>query len=246
MEKETKVKKQKKQSDEKSKIKLWKKILIVILIILAIFLIDTFRKFMIIRTVAEQYNQDNKSTNYYTKIIGESNGAYTEIWGLGNKTLLKRTSYEKQGIEERMIYIDKDNKEQWIIVNGVNDKVAVQVEYNEENVFIVGPGTNGGLPTNNELWSQLICSVWANITTDSWAGEESYNIRFNSEYKMWVSKQSKRIIGEMNGITYTSNGDKLPSVTTHILKLNETKKEDLMLPDLTVYTIKDTKGNIVK
>ena len=49
---------------EKKKMKLGVKILIVVLIILFIFLLNTFRKFLIFRQIAVQEEEERTSANY--------------------------------------------------------------------------------------------------------------------------------------------------------------------------------------
>lgn len=242
VEKETKNKVNK----EKTKMKLWKKILIIIGIILVIFLIDTGRKFVIIRKIQNQYEKDYESTNYYVKYEDLSVGNISETWGYGNKYLFKQSSYNENGLTERMIYQDRDKKEAWIIVNSKEGKTAVKIPYNDETFTKIPPGSIGGLPSKQDpLHAQILCSVWARITTEKWGETNCYKIKFNDEFKMWINKKDNRLIAEVNG-TSKINGETRPDIMIRMVKFNETKSEEVQLPDLTDYTIKDQTTNVTQ
>lgn len=105
---------------EKKQKKYGKIILIIVAILLVICVGDIIRKFMIIQKVSKQYEEDLKSTNYYSKTISFNNQE-TELWGFENIKFLKFTIYNEKGTEKRMIYSNADTKEQWIMIDSPED-----------------------------------------------------------------------------------------------------------------------------
>lgn len=230
-----------KNQKEKKKMKLGTKICIIVLIILAILLIDMIRKFVIIRGIDEQYAKDRMNKNHYYKVMNIEGGK-EEIYVYNNIKILKNISYTASGKEEKQIYMDEDKKEQWIIVSTPSDRIAVKVNY--QDMGMVG-ANNGGLPGTENVWAELMCAVMANIESDKWNGQDCYLISFDDEYQMWVNKNDKRIIGSRNGTFTNKDGDEVNQISSFFYKYGELTEKDVEFPDLTGYTVKDSKGNII-
>lgn len=231
-----------KVNNEKTKMKLWKKILILIGIIFIIFIADTCRKFIIIRQIQNQYEKDYASTNYYVKTNNLSDGYFSETWSYEEKYLFKHSSYDEKGLQEKMIYQDRENKEAWILVNSAEGKTAVKLDYNE-NTVVMPAGSIGGLPAKNDaLHVQIFCAVLARITSEKWADTDCYKIKLNDEFKMWIDKNTNREIAEVNG-TSIINGQKVLDIITREVKFNQNTEKDTQIPDLTGYTIIDQTTN---
>ena len=230
----------KKEQKEKKKMKLGTKICIIILVILAILLIDLIRKFTIIREIDEQYAKDRVNQNHYYKVMS-IDGIEEEIYVYDNIRILKNISYSENGREIRQIYIDDDKKEQWIIVDTPADKIAVKTDY--QDIGITG-ANNGGLPGKENVWAELMCASMSKIVSTRCNGQECYLITFEDEYQIWVSKEDKRIIGSRNG-TFTDNeGNEIDRISNFFYNYGELTEKDVEFPDLTDYTVKDSKGNI--
>lgn len=234
---------------KKKKMDLWVKIIIVILVILLIFLIATFRKFLILKQISKQYDEDIKSINYYAKTYSIDDGM-TELWIYEGTKMLKYTSVENGEFVERTIYTNAQNEESWIIVNSPEQKTAVQIEYNPDRGAISSAGINPGLPESNDNWHLLQMAVIANIQNSKWNGKEAYMISFNfieqEEYRMWVNKEDYRIIGQINGTSIDVEGNTYTNILSYSYTFNTLTEEDVKIPDLTGYTIKDINGNIVQ
>lgn len=189
----------------KKRRKTWEKILVFILIVLAIFAIDTYRKFTIIRKVDKQYENDVKSTNFYQR--AEHNGfgrGMSEVFIYQNKRMYKETSYQEDGKTERIIYSDSDKKETWIVVNTAKVKDAVKIEYQEEAPIGVITTHTSGVTSN--WWTGFFSAVTANVTTDKWSNKECYRIQWGKEMSLWVDKKTNRTIGEKNGYSTKAEG----------------------------------------
>ena len=230
----------KKEQKEKKKMKLGTKICIIILVILAILLIDLIRKFAIIREIDEQYAKDRVNQNHYYKVMS-IDGTEEEIYVYDNIRILKNISYSENGREIRQIYIDDDKKEQWIIVDTPADKIAVKTDY--QDIGITG-ANNGGLPGKENVWAELMCASMSKIVSTRCNGQDCYLITFEDEYQIWVSKEDKRIIGSRNG-TFTDNeGNEIDRISNFFYNYGELTEKNVEFPDLTDYTVKDSKGNI--
>ena len=162
---------------EKKQKKYGKIILIIVAILLVICEGDIIRKFMIIQKVSKQYEEDLKSTNYYSKTISFNNQGI-EFWMFENIKFLKSTIYNEKGTEKRMIYSNADTKEQWIMIDGPEDKIAVKLEYLEDGM-IESPGVNPGFPPSDNIWTLLQLATMADIQTKRWNGKNAYEISFN-------------------------------------------------------------------
>lgn len=234
---------------EKKKMKFGTKILIVVLMILFIFIITTTRKFLILRQIAIQNEADIQSTNFYSKTYDIVDGI-TELWIYGKKSMLKYTSIEENKFIERTIYVDKDNEEGWIIVNEPEKKTAVQIEYNEDVELMPCAETSIGLPTSDEIWKLIQMAVITNIEDTKWNGKEAYKVTFNcietEEYSIWIDKEENRVTGQMNGTSTDENGNIYNHISTYHYQFDTLTKEDVELPDLTGYTIKNENENIIE
>lgn len=102
----------------KSKEKIIKLILVILLICIVIFVLNVVRKAIIIRSISKEYKENYASiTNFYEKIKDEY--FVTEIWRKDNRAIIKKT-YENENntdkdieitfIDENYKYIIKDDK----------------------------------------------------------------------------------------------------------------------------------------
>lgn len=233
---------------EKKKMKLGVKILIIVLILLIIFLLSTFRKFLILRQIVIQEEEDRQSTNYYSKTYDIVDGI-TEMWICGAKRMLKYTSIGESQLIERTIYIDDKERETWIINSADGEKIATKIEYNEEAVLIPNAGVATGLPSSDDIWPLIQLAVITSINNTRWNDKESYRVSFNfldsEEHVIWVDKENYRTIGVMNGVSSDEDRNMYSNISTYHYQFNELTEEDVTLPDLTGYTIKDSNGNII-
>jgi len=205
---------------------------------------------MIIQKVSKQYEEDLKSTNYYSKTISFNNQGI-EFWMFENIKFLKSTIYKEKGTEKRMIYSNADTKEQWIMIDGPEDKIAVKLEYLEDGM-IESPGVNPGFPPSDNIWTLLQLATMADIQTKRWNGKNAYEISFNlmgedsSEYSTFVDKNTNRVITQINGSYKDAQGNEYSNIMNYTYSYGTTTKEDVSLPDFKDYLVKDSKGNIIK
>lgn len=233
---------------EKKKMKLSVKILIIVLILLFIFLLITFRKFLILRQIAIQEEEDRKSTNYYSKTYNIVDGI-TELWICGERKMLTYTSLEKEQLAKRSIYIDDKEQETWIITDINGEKIATKIEYNEDAILIPNAGVATGLPSSNDIWPLIQLSMLTSISSTRWNDEKAYKISFNfldsEEHSIWVDKENYRMIGTMNEVSSDEDKNMYSNISTYHYQFDALTKEEVTLPDLTGYTIKDSNENVI-
>ncbi|MBR3002167.1 MAG: hypothetical protein IKF38_01150 [Clostridia bacterium] len=203
-----------------------KKIIIItlsiVLIIACIFLFDLVRKVVILSNYADKCNEYSKVTNFYRKANPED-GVTTEFWRKDDLGLLKRTSKD----DIKMVYYGKDYN--WIIVENKDSKTAVKM--NKEGIGIEAQILPTGTLNMGNLWDKVKMAFSSKITTEYLDGIECYKIYTNEDWQIFINKNNLLYIREINGSTDTGIIE---------YKLNEVKDEDVMLPNLTGYTINDT------
>lgn len=210
---------------EKKKMKLWKKILIVIGIILILFLIITTRKVMILLELGNVSEETQKNTNYYTQQISMQDGnvvitrmyckdtkylQMTEVIGIVNKT--------------RKITMYHDDKKEISIIQSGENKVAILNESKQIakfNINTYGYGT--------DFWTNLQVALMSRITTEKQAGRECYVINIMGDLKLWVDKENGLVLKDE-----TKN-----NVNQYSYELNMVKDEDVLKPDISDCVIQE-------
>lgn len=198
--------------------KLWKKILIVVLILCAILVICIARKFIIITNLVNVSKEYDNKTNYLAVIQSLQNGNVNiaKSYNKDGNYLTTLKTYGKDIQDERgLIKYKKDNEELAIVYSG-KEKIALLnqptlVEISVVNVF----------STFNEFLPRLQLSAMSKITTDNYGSIECYLIELYS-WKMWVEKDTGLIIRELNG----------GMVSERIYEFDVVKDEDIIKPDI--------------
>ena len=202
---------------EKKKMKLWKKILIALLILIILFALLVLRKFIIISQLVESSKQFTNKTNYVA-VVQSLQG--------GNVNILK--SYNKDGNYLTTIKTfgkDIQNERGLTVYNKDNDKIAVI--YSEQNkVALLNESIVGEVnvvnvfSTIDSTIKQLQFAIMSRITTDNCNNIECYLIEVD-KWKMWVDKDSGLIVREING----------GFVTERFYEFDIVKDDDIIKPD---------------
>ena len=157
--------------------RLWKKILIIVLILFAILAIFIVRKFIIITNLVNESKEYANKTNYFAVVQSLQNGNVNIIKSYnkdGNYLTTFRT-YGKDIKDERgLIRYKKDSEEIGIIQSG-QEKIAildgsVLGEVNVVNIF----------STLDNTMQQLQFAVMSRITTDNYGNIECYLIELDN------------------------------------------------------------------
>lgn len=198
--------------------KLWKKVLIIVLILFAILAIFIVRKFIIITNLVNESKEYANKTNYFAVIQSLQNGNVNIIKSYnkdGNYLTTFRT-YGKDIKDERgLIRYKKDSEEIGIIQSG-QEKIAILDGSVLGEVYVVNI-----FSTLDNTMQQLQFAVMSRITTDNYGNIECYLIELEN-CKMWVEKDTGLIIREING----------GLVSERFYEFDIVKDEDITKPDI--------------
>lgn len=198
--------------------KLWKKVLIIVLILFAILAIFIVRKFIIITNLVNESKEYANKTNYFAVVQSLQNGNVNIIKSYnkdGNYLTTFRT-YGKDIKDERgLIRYKKDSEEIGIIQSG-QEKIAILDGSVLGEVYVVNI-----FSTLDNTIQQLQFAVMSRITTDNYGNIECYLIELEN-CKMWVEKDTGLIIREING----------GLVSERFYEFDIVKDEDITKPDI--------------
>lgn len=228
---------------EKKKMEIWKKILIVILILVALFIIITARKMIIIGSLQSKMKEYDNVDNYYATIY-EYRGTNLQI----------STTYKKDNTSLSMIKSLGENSDRSLISYN-NDKVShIYIEVPGSKLAILdGNGVPGSIQIQNELetqnlWQFIVRSIKSSIQTEECNGKECYKIQvgcfdilcFNNHKNVvyYFDKDTGLKVRELNG-TVGDGENKIDIVSDYHYEFNIVKDEDLKEPDIAEYTIQE-------
>lgn len=202
---------------------------IILVIILMLFIWNTIRKTYIISKYKEQSQEYSKITNFYKK-YNEDENSTVEIWRKDNIFVYKRTS--EDGI--RMIYNNLDEKIGWVIndtkTGDTVNKTAVKVKERElDNLIFINNVVSNEIQANN-LGQYIKIAFMCSISSKDYYGVKCFEINFRNEVLQYINKENYLCIREINGSTDTGLME---------YKLNDVTDEDVKLPDLSNFEIKE-------
>lgn len=203
---------------ENKKMKLWKKLLIIVLILCAILSIFIIRKFIIITNLVNESKEYADKTNYLAAVQSLQNGTVNMLKSYnkdGNYLTTMRVYGKDIKGERGLTRYKKDSEEIGIIQSG-QEKVAILDgtvigEVNVVNIF----------STLDNTMQQLQFAIMSRITTDNYNNIECYLIEVDN-WKMWVDKDTGLIIREING----------GFVAERFYEFDIVKDEDIIKPDI--------------
>ena len=203
---------------EKKKMKLWKKILIIVLIVCVILAIFIARKFVIISNLMKEAKEYDNKNNYLAIVQSLQNGNVNMIKSYnkdGNYLTTMRVYGKNIQNERSLTKYKKDNEEIGIIQSG-EEKVAILdgTIIGEVNVVNI-------LSTIDNTMQKLQFAIMSRITTDNSSNIECYLIELDN-WKMWVDKNTGLIVREING----------GLVTERFYEFDIVKEEDISKPDI--------------
>ncbi len=198
--------------------KLWKKFLIILLILCAILSIFVIRKFIIIKKLVNESKEYINKTNYFAVVQSLQNGTLNMLksYNKDGNSLTTLDIYGKNIPNERSLTKYKKDNEQIGIIQSGQEKIAILDssiigEVNVVNIF----------STFDNTMQQLQFAIMSRITTDHYGDIECYLIELNS-WKMWIEKDTGLIIREING----------NMVTERFYEFDIVKNEDIIKPDI--------------
>lgn len=183
---------------EKKKIKLWKKILFLILILIAIYAVFVLRRYIIIT------NLINKSKNYVNKT-----NYVTESCSLANDTVTLTKSYNIDGdlLAVHRVYSNNTPDVRSLTIYKKGDEKLGIIQSGEDKVLLETVEVAVGFSTINEfddIKFKLPMAFTSKIKTQECNGKECYLIEIEKDYKIYVEKETGIILRTM-GMSYITN-----------------------------------------
>lgn len=220
--------------------KLWKKILMVIAIILIIFVMLTLRKFMIFTDLNNKNKEQQSNTNVYTKVITEQ--ITTEAYRKGN---IVKIVNERNGIvmtqltkpEYRIVYTD----------DGVNKTRNVYDSYYDRELWDENQNIILNFADYFTLSEKIWNSICSKIKTETVDGQEYYvlsghNTRFmydvNSiDLKVYINKNTGLPLKIVE--TIDENGNIRDKITMYEYQFDIVTDEDVAEFDSSEYEMQE-------
>lgn len=211
---------------EKKKMKLWKKILLIVLALLVIFAIFTLRKYIIITNLINASKDYVVKTNYVSDVycLTSDNVSLTKSYNKDGNYLNTHRTYSNNISDIRSLTVyNKDNEMIGIIQSG-EDKIALL------NGNMVGVTTSvNTISEFDDIKLKIPLAFTSKITTEECNNKECYLIELSKDYKMWVEKETGIIVREMD-LGYITNRNYTFDVVTD---------EDIKKPDISECKIQE-------
>jgi len=202
---------------EKKKMKLWKKILLLVLVLLVVFAILTLRKYIIITNLIGTSKDYVAKTNFIEEIYSMTNDSVVlnKIYRKDENVLMTAQTFSHNILNERKTIAYAKDNEKIVIIQSGDDKVAL---LNGD----IAPVYVNTISEFDDTGFKIPLVFISKITTEECNNKECYLIEISKDYKIWVEKETGIIIREM------TNG--------HIANRNFTfdvvNDEDIIKPDI--------------
>ena len=203
---------------EKKKMKLWKKVLLVILALFVIFALLTLRKFIIITDILNKSEAYTSKTNYIATIYSIQNDSVTVLksYNKDGNYLTHTQIYGIDILNERGITLYKNGDEKLGIIQSGEEKIAMKNDGFESSVKVIA------VPDIENIMQRLQFAAMTRITTDYCNNIECYLIEIVDGWKMWVDKETGLMRREINGSI----------VAERSYRFDVVSDEDIVKPDI--------------
>lgn len=229
---------------EKKKIRLGKKILIVILVILAIFIVLQLRKVIIINSLQSKAKNYMEIDNYKAVVHqyqGDNMQTYTTYKSNG-KSLSILKAYSTEDIRTLINYKDKEIAHTFIEAGG--EKVVILKGNNIPAPIEISNGLN----TEN-LWQFIIATIFSKIESEECNGKQCYKIEVSYSPNIlyddgtdvatiYLDKETGLKVREING-TIKMDENKINIITDYEYEFNNVDDTMLIEPDISQYKLQE-------
>ena len=205
---------------ENKKMKLWKKILLVLLAIFILFLIYVIRNFIIISNIIDTSKEYSNKTNYIAN-----------VYSIQSDSINIMQSYNKDGKSLTFVRTDVTNSDsirKLTLYKDSNETIGV-IESDDKKVAMLNNNGISGIQVvtfesvaDMNMLQKLLFSVITRISTEDCNNKECYYIEISNGWKLWLDKDNSTVLREIN------NG----FVTERTYKFDIVKDEDIVKPDI--------------
>lgn len=221
---------------EKKKMKLWKKILIIIGIILVIFVINTVRNMIILRSLATKVDTYANSQNHYEKIINETaqTTTVTRYYCKGENAVTHLETTIKATGEVRKLsnYYKGEKTNTYIDSNG--DKIAM-LDSNgiPSKIMIIS------MNFDDNFWILLQVSATSFIKSEEYNGKQCYSINGSFLDETYIEKETGLMVRSIQGTSQDETGNKSDIVVEYYYEFDNVDDSVFVEPDLSEYKIQE-------
>ena len=205
---------------EKKKMKLWKKILLIVLALFILFSIYVIRNFLIISNIVNVSKEYATKTNYIAN-----------LYSIQGDSVNVSKSYNKDGKYLSLIQTkanDINNSLKLTVYKSDNEGLAI-IEAGDRKTAILNNNVIGGIYVNTfsniydgDILQKLFFSAITRISTEKCNNKECYYVEVSSGWKVWIDKENGTIFREING----------GFVTERSYEFDVVKDEDIVKPDI--------------
>lgn len=202
---------------EKKKMKLWKKILLVVLALFVVFTIITLRKYIILSKLINASKEYASKTNFVAEIYLMSNDSVVlnKIYHKDENIFMTAQTYSHNFLNERKTTAYVKDNEKIVVVQSGEDKVAL-LNGNIAPVYV------STISEFDDIKFKIPFAITSKITTEECNNKECYLIELSKDYKIWVEKDTGIIISEKN----------INNITNRTYSFDVVKDEDFIKPDI--------------
>ena len=185
---------------ENKKMKLWKKILLVLLAIFLLFSIYVLRNYIIISNIEKTSRQYSNKTNYIANVYSiQSNGINTVKSYNKDGKYLSLIQTKVNNIDDiRKLTVYKGDNEGLGIIQADGKKIAILNNNVIGGVQVLTFGMFGPESGLNIL-QKLCLSIISRISTENCNNKETFFIGMPDGWKLWIDKENGTIVREING-----------------------------------------------
>ena len=201
---------------EKEKMKLWKKILLVVLALIVVFAIFTLRKYIIITKLINASKGYVGKTNFVVNTYGLTNDSVvlTKTYYKDGNLLSSTQTFSHNILEERKTTAYSKGDEKIVIIQSGDNKVLLE---NGD----VAPANVNTISEYDDIKFRIPLALTSKITKQEYNNKECYLIELSKDYKIMVEKDTGIIVREVD-VGYTTN---------RTYTFDVVKDEDIVKPD---------------
>ena len=230
---------------EKKNLKIGKVILLSILILLAVFLVFTIRKFVILTSLQKKIVPYETSQNVYKKSVTNRKESLIETF----------ESYYKDGVVKAVVTMKPENNITKKIIQFTSpNETKSYIQNGEEKVmssYSNGPTSQnivGNFVGADTIFHTIFNSIVSKITSEKigekeyYAVEGLYNTNFlygqdTKNVKVYLDKETGLAIKMIEFVE--EEGEKKEYITTYEYKFDTITDKDMEEPDASEYTVKN-------
>ena len=205
---------------ENKKMKLWKKILLVVLAIFILYSIYVIRNFIILSNIVNVSKEYANKTNYIAS-----------LYSIQGDSVNISKSYNKDGKYLSLIQTklnDINNSAKLTVYKSDNEGLAI-IQTGDKKTAVLNNNVIGGIQVftfgsivDDDILHKVVISAITRISTEECNNKDCYFIELSNKWKMWVDKENGTIVREING----------GFVTERRYEFDVVKDTDITKPDI--------------